>query len=91
MGLKNRQHQKARRELAHAAAVTTPAPASVPEVTALVVVPPTPASPTAAADVSEIERRERIFATHAHIVRRNYASGAGIRAGMSEAGASLSK
>ena len=87
MGLKNRQHQKARREQARAAAVTTPAPAPVPEVTALVVVPPTPASPTAA-DVSEVERRERIFAMHAHITRRNYALGAGIRAGMIAAGAS---
>jgi hypothetical protein len=87
MSLKNRQHQKARREQFRAAAGTTPAAAAVPEATAPVVAPSTSASPTAA-DVSEVERRERIFATHAHIARRNYALGAGIRAGMTEAAAS---
>lgn len=92
MGLKNRQHQKARRELAHAAAVTTPAAAAVQEAKAPVAAPSTPALPTAAGVASAAEIREQAFARHAHLGRRRAAIGAGIRAGMmSEAAASLSK
>lgn len=78
-----RRHEllKSTKQLAAAEAQPVPKPVSV-QVPAPVA---PPASKSPAADVSQAERREQIFAYHAHVGRRNYASGAGLRAGMTAA------